>query len=144
MSLMEKFADPSLFDSLGFGDKMMGSLITMIMGMGITFAVLLLLWGFVAIMGKCISMSDRKEKKDTEKTAAVSVQQGAQASSDVSGASGISGDEVIAAVIAAAVAAYRSEGGTGELMVRKITRLSGESTAWSNAAIEDCIESRRF
>ena len=37
MGLMDKFSDPSLFDSLSFGDKMAGSAITMLMGMGITF-----------------------------------------------------------------------------------------------------------
>ena len=44
MGLMDKFSDPSLFDSLSFGDKMAGSAITMLMGMGITFVVLMLLW----------------------------------------------------------------------------------------------------
>ena len=32
---MDKFSDPSLFDSLSFGDKMAGSAITMLMGMGV-------------------------------------------------------------------------------------------------------------
>ena len=52
MGLMDKFADPSLFDSLSFGDKMAGSAITMLMGVGITFVVLMLLWGVFALMGK--------------------------------------------------------------------------------------------
>ena len=52
MGLMDKFSDPSLFDSLSFGDKMAGSAITMLMGMGITFVVLMLLWGVFALMGK--------------------------------------------------------------------------------------------
>ena len=30
MGLMDKFSDPSLFDSLSFGDKMAGSAITML------------------------------------------------------------------------------------------------------------------
>ena len=55
MGLMDKFSDPSLFDSLSFGDKMAGSAITMLMGMGITFVVLMLLWGVFALMGKCMS-----------------------------------------------------------------------------------------
>lgn len=63
MGLMDKFADPSLFDSLSFGDKMAGSAITMLMGMGITFVVLMLLWGVFALMGKCMSSTAKKGDK---------------------------------------------------------------------------------
>ena len=52
MGLMEKFSDPALFGSLSFGEKMAGSAVTMLMGMGITFVILCILWGFVAVMGR--------------------------------------------------------------------------------------------
>ena len=39
--------------------------------------------------------------------------------------------DITVAVIAAALEAYRADGGTGSLIVRKITRFSGESTPWS-------------
>ena len=131
MGLMDKFADPSLFDSLSFGDKMAGSAITMLMGMGITFVVLMLLWGVFALMGKCMSSTAKKETK-------------ANATPSVAAPAAAKTDDVLTAVIAAAIAAYQSEGGTGNLVVRKIQRLSGETTLWTNAAREDCIESRRF
>ena len=138
MGLMDKFADPSLFDSLSFGDKMVGSAITMLMGMGITFVVLMLLWGVFALMGKAMSPSakkgDKASKAETKANATPSVAAPAAAKTD----------DVLTAVIAAAIAAYQSEGGTGNLVVRKIQRLSGETTLWTNAAREDCIESRRF
>ncbi len=137
MSLMDKFADPALFESLSFGDKMIGSTITMLMGMGVTFVVLILLWGFVAIMGKSLGVASKGDKASakTEAAAAPSVPQVAPVNND---------DEVIAAVIAAAIAAYQGSGGTGNLVVRKISRISGETTLWSNAAREDCIASRKF
>ena len=50
MSLMEKFADPSMMHSLSFGDKMAGAGITTLMGMGITFIVLILLWLVISIL----------------------------------------------------------------------------------------------
>ena len=138
MGLMDKFADPSLFDSLSFGDKMAGSAITMLMGMGITFVVLMLLWSVFALMGKAMSPSakkgDKASKAETKANATPSVAAPAAAKTD----------DVLTAVIAAAIAAYQSEGGTGNLVVRKIQRLSGETTLWTNAAREDCIESRRF
>ena len=135
MGLMDKFADPSLFDSLSFGDKMAGSAITMLMGMGITFVVLMLLWGVFALMGKCMSSTAKKGDK------ASAAETKANATPSVAAPKT---DDVLTAVIAAAIAAYQSEGGTGNLVVRKIQRLSGETTLWTNAAREDCIESRRF
>jgi sodium pump decarboxylase gamma subunit len=139
MSLMEIFSNPDTFYSLSFGDKMLGSTITMLMGIGITFVVLVLLWIFVAIMGKVMGLTNKKgdkaaaAKADANATPSVAAAPAAQ-----------SQDDVIAAVIAAAVAAYQAGGGTGNLVVRKISRISGETTAWANAAREDCIESRKF
>ena len=131
MGLMDKFSDPSLFDPLSFGDKMAGSAITMLMGMGITFVVLMLLWGVFALMGKCMSSTAKKGDK------ASAAETKANATPSVAAPAAAKTDDVLTAVIAAAIAAYQSEG-------RKIQRLSGETTLWTNAAREDCIESRRF
>ncbi len=137
MGLMDKFANPELFEALSFGEKMTGSFITMLMGMGVTFVVLCLLWAFVAIMGKFMGIASKGDKASakTEAAATPSAQQVAPVKND---------DEVIAAVIAAAIAAYQGSGGTSNLVVRKISRISGETTLWTNAAREDCIASRKF
>ena len=117
---------------------MAGSAITMLMGMGITFVVLMLLWGVFALMGKCMSSTAKKGDK------ASAAETKANATPSVAAPAAAKTDDVLTAVIAAAIAAYQSEGGTGNLVVRKIQRLSGETTLWTNAAREDCIESRRF
>ena len=137
MGLMDKFADPALFEGLSFGEKMTGSFITMLMGLGVTFLILCLLWAFVAIMGKVMGIASKGDKASakTEAAAAPSAPQVAPVNND---------DEVIAAVIAAAIAAYQGSGGTSNLVVRKISRISGETTLWTNAAREDCIASRKF
>ncbi|MDO4485475.1 MAG: OadG family protein [Bacillota bacterium] len=144
MGLMDKFANPELFDSLSFGDKMIGSTITLIMGMGITVVVLIVLWGFVAVMGKAMGAASKKGDKAPAKAEAVATP--SVAAAPVTPAAPAAGNDaaVIAAVIAAAVAAYEGSGGTGNLVVRKISRISGETTPWSLAAKEDCIESRKF
>lgn len=139
MSLMEKFSDPALFDSLDMGERLLGSLVTMMMGLGITFCVLLILWAFLTIMGRFMSIG--KSAKKPEQPAAAATPSGAAAPI---AASLEAGDEVTAAVIAAAIAAYSGDGNRGNLIVRKITRISGNSTNWTNAAIDDCIESRKF
>ena len=138
MGLMDKFADPALFESLSFGEKMTGSFITMLMGLGVTFLILCLLWAFVAIMGKVMGIASKGDKASakTEAAAAPSAAPVAPAAAK--------DDEVIAAVIAAAIAAYQGSGGTSNLVVRKISRISGETTLWTNAAREDCIASRKF
>ncbi len=138
MGLMEKFADPELFEGLSMGDKMAGSAVTMLMGMGITFIVLILLWGIFALMGKAMSATVAKGDK-----ASGAAETKANATPSVAAPTPKT-DDVLTAVIAAAIAAYQSDGGTGTLVVRKIRRLSGETTLWTNAAREECIESRRF
>lgn len=156
MGLMERFADPELFDSLSFGEKMGGSAITMLMGMGITFIILCLLWGFVAIMGRAMG-AVQKADKPSGKAKADAAPSGAAASAGTASAgaapaemapaqASASGadDEVIAAVIAAAVAAYHGSGGTGNLVVKKITRISGDETPWLNTARKECFESRKL
>lgn len=139
MSLMELFSNPETIHSLSFGDKMAGSFITMLMGMGITFVVLIILWAFVAIMGKFMTLTTKGDKASKAETKAAATPSVAAPAANTA-----TTDGTLAAVIAAAIAAYQNDGGTGNLVVRKIKRLSGESTTWSNAAIEDCIESRRF
>lgn len=140
MGLMDIFSNPDTFNSLSMGDKLVGSTITMLMGMGITFCVLLLLWAFVAVMGKAMNVGKAKGDKASEAAKTEAAATPSVAAAPASSAQ----DDVIAAVIAAAIAAYQSGGGTGNLVVRKISRISGETTAWANAAREDCIESRKF
>ena len=117
---------------------MAGSAVTMLMGMGITFVVLCLLWGFVAIMGRAMGAVSKGDKASAKTEAAATP---SEAAAPVAAKAD---DEIIAAVIAAAIAAYQGSGGTGNLVVRKISRISGETTLWTNAAREDCIASRKF
>ncbi|MDO4545708.1 MAG: OadG family protein [Bacillota bacterium] len=138
MSLMELFSNPETMDSLSMGEKLIGGCITMLMGMGITFCILLLLWGFIAIMGRAINGTQKKGDKASEATEAAATPSVAAAPAQAAS------DDSLIAVIAAAVAAYQGSGGAGNLVVRKISRISGETTPWSNAAKEDCIESRKF
>ena len=122
MGLMDKFADPSLFDSLSFGDKMAGSAITMLMGMGITFVVLMLLWGVFALMGKCMSSTAKKGDK------ASAAETKANATPSVAAPAAAKTDDVLTAVIAAAIAA--AEGTTTDgFVVRSIKRR--KSNKWN-------------
>lgn len=138
MSLMELFANPETMESLSLSDKLAGAGITTIMGMGITFVILILLWLCVAIMTK-FTYRPNKGDKAPQTTDAAAPPSGAAAVVTETPVA----DENLIAVIAAAVAAYEG-GSASNFVVRKIRRMSGETTAWGDAGRADCIESRKF
>lgn len=139
MSLMEKFADPALIDTLTSGEKATGALITTFMGMGITFVVLILLWGTIGLMNKAIAATAANAAclpingmHPNTTLPAVQDTEAAQA------------NEQLVAAITAALAAYEgARGGNGKLVVRKITRVKGQTSAWANAGTIDSIKTRK-
>ena len=135
MSLMEIFSNPDTMHTLSFGDKMLASTITMIMGLGITFIVLILIWIFISLMGKALG---------TGKKAAAAPAPAAAAPAPVETKAAVeeTSDDSLVAVIAAAIAAYQGAN-ANNLVVKKITRLSGDNTPWGASALEDRLDTRR-
>ncbi len=133
LSLMEKFADPALFESLTTSEKAMGSLITTCMGMGITFIVLVLLWAVIVVMSKFMN----KAQKTTVKGNSANV------ADSIVGQDEIINDAELVAAITAAIAAYEGNLGlsSGNFVVRRITRIAGN--AWATAGMAECLESRK-
>ena len=138
-SLMDIFADPNTMHSLSFGEKMAGSAITMLMGLGITFTVLILIWIFIAIMGKVLRSTQKKDKAAAPAAAPAAATKAAPAAAQTAAS-----DDALIAVITAAIAAYEGSASAGDLVVRKITRLSGELTPWANAANEERMATRKM
>lgn len=141
MSLMERFANPDTIGSLSFSDKMTGSLITMVMGMGTTFVVLILLWALIAAMSKLFVST---EKRGSAGAAASSAGQSAAAPAPAGALSPQGGDGELAAVVAAAIAAFEGSTGADGLIVRRIRRVSGQANAWNDAGRSDCVDSRKM
>jgi glutaconyl-CoA/methylmalonyl-CoA decarboxylase subunit delta len=134
MSLMELFADPSKFDSLSIGEKVIGSLITALLGMGTTFVVLILIWGFIALTGRIV----RKEKiVPQSETIPVPVVAPTLAPAPANT------DAALIAVIMAAIAAAEGTAIANNLVVRKIRRIPGPDPVWSNAGRQESLDSRR-
>ncbi len=136
MTLMEQFVNPDLFDGLSMADRLAGATVTMCMGLGLTFIILILLWAAISIMGRILGTT--KSKKKTEAAPAVepvAVQETAPAAE--------TDNAELVAVIAAAVAASENTL-VSNLVVRKINRISGQAPAWNSAGLNDCIESRRM
>jgi glutaconyl-CoA/methylmalonyl-CoA decarboxylase subunit delta len=134
MSLMELFADPSKFDTLSVGEKVIGSLVTALMGMGTTFVVLILIWGFIAFTGRIV----RKEEKafHHEEVPAPAV-------APTLAAAPANADAALIAVIMAAIAASEGTAVANNLIVRKIRRIPGPDPVWSNTGRNECLDSRR-
>ena len=145
LSLMERFADPVLFEELSRSELIQGALITTMMGMGTTFVVLILLWGVIALVSSVIKKTENKGAAQPQ----AAVQPPAQASvtapavtEPVTTAIG-TGSELVA-VITAAIAAMEGTASANNLIIRKISRISGNSTAWSRAGSSEVIDSRKF
>ena len=133
MTLMEIFSNPDVMHTLSFGEKMLASTITMIMGLGITFTVLILIWIFISIMGKVLG---------TGKKAAPAAAAAAPAPVETKAPVEEASDDSLVAVIAAAIAAYQGAN-ANNLVVKKITRLSGDNTPWGVSGLEDRLDTRR-
>lgn len=136
MSLLEQFKDPALMVEMTFGEKLLASTYTAILGMGITFVVLVLIWGAIVLMTKFTTAIERKPAgsqvvKDSPKKAAP-----APASAPVEV---VADDSELVAVIAAAVAA--SLGTTPErIRVTNIVRTYDTTPTWGQAGRREMID----
>ncbi len=139
MSLMEQFADPTYFEGLTLSEKLTGATVTMCMGLGITFIVLFVLWGCIAVMAKFT----HRPAKNNESIEAAAPAEAKTPAAPAQAESIETADGELVAVIAAAVAAMENTV-VSNLVVRKITRVSGPTNAWASAGLSECIDSRRM
>ena len=143
LTIMQKFADLELMHSLTLGEKTLGALITTVMGMGITFSILVLLWGLIALMAKLTSSKPKTPKgspeQGTAKTAPAAAPMVMQASTTVESSS-----ELIAVLMAAIEVFEGKTADAGNLIIRRISRVAGQTTAWGNAGTSEAIGNRKF
>ena len=141
LSIMERFADPQYFDTLTMGEKAIGGGITTLMGIGVTFIILMLLSFLIVIMTKFLYKPDKKPKGG-EPVQATEVKAPPQAGAMAQTGDASQGDLI--AVIMAAIAAFEGSSVTSNLVVRKINRVAGPALAWNTAGQQDCIASRKI
>ncbi len=150
MSLMEMFANPDTFESLTMGERLTGTGITALMGMGITFSILLILWVLIAVMCKVINSTDASSKKAKPEASKAAPRPAATAAADdeelaavLAAAAAAADDSELVAVLTAAIAAMQGTSASN-LVIRKIQRVSGPATVWGSAGIAEAMESRKF
>ena len=143
MSLRAQFANPTYSEGFSMGERLTGATVTMCMGLGITFAVLVILWVCIAVMAK-ITHRSTKASDSAAAPAAAPAPAAAQAETPAPAAETADmADGELVAVIAAAVAAMENTV-VSNLVVKKITRVSGPTNAWASAGLSECIDSRRM
>lgn len=143
MSLMEQFANPAYFEGLSMGERLTGATVTMCMGLGITFAVLVILWVCIAVMAKITHRSTKASDSAAAPAAAPALAAAPAETPAPAAETADMADGELVAVIAAAVAAMENTV-VSNLVVKKITRVSGPTNAWASAGLSECIDSRRM
>lgn len=135
----------------------------MLIGMGLTFCILLLIWVIVSFISKRMNIKKKNNNATDDDFDSIPYLpfDGQEAAAQTAGRTGTGGSTAAAApgdddggpggispeviaVITAAIEAFREEEGSGRLVVRKIRRLPADTQPWSIAARADCIESRKF
>ncbi len=145
LDLMERFSDPKLFEQLTVGEKITGALITTLMGMGITFAVLILLWGVIALMTKILTQKQQSTPQSSPSTGkSQEVNVVSQVSAEVPSKGSQELNPELVAVLMAAIAAGESKDFVNRLVIRKINRISGDVPVWGMAGARDAIDSRKI
>lgn len=110
MGLMEQFVDPESFGNLFLWERFLGALFTAALGLGMTFAVLIILWGCIVLIKKFLHKDSASNTEDTaEKHSNVTTfEMGGRTVQIKPLVIGRKKKEVVAA-IAGAVEAYESE-----------------------------------
>ena len=132
--LLARFADPDIMQSLSISDKLIAGLITTLLGMGITFAALIILQFIISLMDKMIN------KRKTAPATATSQEHTAIKSPD-NKAEHYQDDTELVAVIACVIA-MKLKTSVENIVIKNIERLDDRSPAWNRAGIIEQMNSR--
>jgi sodium pump decarboxylase gamma subunit len=137
LSLIELLKDPALIQQMSMGDRVMASLQVTLLGMGITFVALVVLWGVIIVFSKTI-VAIENSKNPKVKVVETNIAPALSAATVVSDEE----DETeLVAVITAAVAA--SLGTTvHNIVVKNITRVHDATPAWGRMGRTEQMNSR--
>lgn len=124
MSVLEQFANPELLDGLSFGDKLSGSIMVTILGMGITFLALIILMGATMLLSKLAyreapAVVKVPAKKAVKKEVPIATEDD---------------DEELIAVLSAAIAASTGKA-VNSIVVRGYREVTNGIPAWSGSSL---------
>lgn len=142
MQILENFKHAGTFAGMTLGDKLIATMYVILLGMGITFIALILIWAITALMSRVIktiegsnkpevttsSNTGDQDKKRTDANYTVPIQSEEE-------------DEVLIAVITAAIAASLNTS-MHNILVTNITRVNDSTPVWGRAGRSDVMNSR--
>ena len=102
------------------------------------FAILIILWGVIVIMHKCLMLSERKAKK--QEKAAVPQPAAESVAAPAPAVSETDDDELIAVLTAAVAASLNTS--TYNLRIKSFRRIVQNAPAWNAAARKEQIENQ--
>lgn len=137
LSLIELLKDPELIKQMAMNDRIMASLQVTLLGMGITFVALVLLWGVIIVFSRTVAAIENAKNPKVE-VVATNVAETPVANAVVESQE----DETqLVAVITAAIAA--SLGTTmNNIVVKNITRVHDTTPAWGRVGRTEQMNSR--
>lgn len=136
MEILELFKHADTFAQMEMGDKLIATGYVILLGMGITFFALVLIWTLTALMSKILMTVENKNKpaiKEVSKPAPTKTETVETVTEE--------DDLELVAVITAAVAASMNTS-MHNIVVSKITRLDDTTPVWGKIGRSDVMASR--
>jgi sodium pump decarboxylase gamma subunit len=132
--LLARFANPDIIHSLSLSDKLWAGLVTTILGMGITFAALIILQFIISLMDKTLNNS---KTKITSKAPIGPIIEASPASKPEP----YQDDTELVAVIASVIA-MKMKTSVSNIVIKNIEKVEDHSPAWNRAGIIEQMNSR--
>lgn len=132
---MERFTDPTILETMSVGEKLLDSLLVMVLGMGVTFLVLVFLMFSIGVLRVLFQGKKATEDKARPKQPVAAPAKANTAGDDdeliavINAAIAASQQEDIIAVIAGAIAAMETSG--RRLKIQSIRRVTDPMPIWA-------------
>lgn len=133
--LLATFANNELIKTLSMGDKFTASIITTILGMGITFSALIILLIIISWMNKVLNPTASKKTASAQTPAPktpVASHDVAKAPQDDS--------EIVAAITTAIAMTLKTS--TSNIVIKNIEKVTEQTPQWNRAGIIEQMNSR--
>jgi sodium pump decarboxylase gamma subunit len=140
MTLLDKLADPNLLEQMTTSEKLSASFQATVLGMGITFAALIIIWGLTVLLKNVVLSIEGK--KDSGVKVVNTPQKKTQKVSEVV-EEDVTDDEELIAVISAAIASSM-ETSVRNIVVKNIVRVNDDTPTWGKVARIDQVNSRLY
>lgn len=135
MEILEQFKHAETFAQMPMGDKLVATMYVILLGMGITFTALVLIWALTALMSKIIMAMDSNKKPEIKTVKPVVAEKPVVETPQEEDQS-----ELIAVITAAIAASLNTS--MHNIVVSNITRVSDNTPVWGQTGRSEVMASR--